>query len=70
MEVDVFINNYREAFGNAAELPIVFWYTDVQVANTEKINGCFFKEMYHTMRESCLFNTPAWDKIHHRINEA
>ena len=26
-----------------------------------------FKEMYHTMRESCLFNTHAWGKIKERI---
>ena len=28
-----------------------------------------FKEMYHTMRESCLFDTHAWGKIKERINE-
>ena len=27
-----------------------------------------FKEMYYTMRESCLFDTPAWGKIRNRIN--
>lgn len=27
-----------------------------------------FKEMYHTMRESCLFGTHAWGKIKERIN--
>lgn len=45
MEVNVFINNYREAFGEAAELPVVFWYSDTPFADTEKINGCFFKGM-------------------------
>lgn len=45
MEVNVFISNYREAFGEAAGLPIVFWYSDTPVADTEKINGCFFKGM-------------------------
>lgn len=43
MEVKVFINNYREAFGEKAELPIAFWYSDTPLAATEKINGCFFK---------------------------
>jgi hypothetical protein len=43
MEVSIFINNFREAFGEAVELPIVFWYSDIPVADTEKINGCFFK---------------------------
>lgn len=28
---------------------------------------CRFKEMYHTMRESCLFDTHAWGKIKERI---
>lgn len=45
MKVDVFINNFREAFGEAAELPLVFWYSDLSVSKTEKINGCFFKAM-------------------------
>ncbi len=27
-----------------------------------------FKEMYFTMRESCLFDTPAWSKVRNRIN--
>jgi hypothetical protein len=45
MEVNVFINNYREAFGEAAELPTVFWFSDIPVAKTEKINGCFLKGM-------------------------
>lgn len=45
MEVNVFIANYREAFGENAELPIVFWYSDEPVAQTARINGCFFKGM-------------------------
>lgn len=43
MNVKVFITNYREAFGEKAELPIAFWYSDTLLADTEKINGCFFK---------------------------
>lgn len=43
MEIQTFINNYREAFGEKAELPIVFWYSDDNIGNTEKIGGCFFK---------------------------
>lgn len=27
-----------------------------------------FKEMYYTMRESCLFDTPAWNRVRNRIN--
>ena len=50
MEVKVFIDNYREAFGEKTELPIVFWYSDTPLADTEKINGCFFKGL-KTVRE-------------------
>ena len=28
-----------------------------------------FREMYHTMRESCLFGTHAWEKVLERINQ-
>lgn len=45
MKTEVFIQNYREAFGETAELPIVFWYSDQQMGETEKIGGCFFKGM-------------------------
>lgn len=45
MEIKTFIKNYKEAFGESAELPIVFWYSDALENQTEKINGCFFKSM-------------------------
>lgn len=45
MDIQQFISNYREAFGEAAELPIVFWYSDKLEGPIEKINGCFFKGM-------------------------
>lgn len=45
MDTHTFTNNYQEAFGQQAELPIAFWYSDQQEALTEKINGCFFKSM-------------------------
>lgn len=45
METKTFIENYREAFGEQAELPLVFWYSDTLENETEKINGCFFKRM-------------------------
>ncbi|GHT70023.1 hypothetical protein AGMMS50239_37750 [Bacteroidia bacterium] len=50
MEIETFINNYKEAFCETVELPIVFWYSDTAIANTEKIGGCFFKGM-KTVRE-------------------
>lgn len=45
MDIQTFIRDYKEAFGESAELPIVFWYSDTSVAGTDKINGCFFKGM-------------------------
>lgn len=45
MEITTFISHYREAFWEKAELPIVFWYSDASVNETEKIGGCFFKCM-------------------------
>lgn len=43
MEISVFIENYREAFGEAAEMPLAFWYSDEEIEHTDKIGGCFFK---------------------------
>ena len=45
MDIQTFIQNFREAFGEKAELPLVFWYSDTQEGTAEKINGCFFKGM-------------------------
>lgn len=38
-----FIQNFREAFGQKATLPLLFGYSNQPVADTERINGCFFK---------------------------
>lgn len=43
MEAKEFIKNYKEAFGESAELPLVFWYSDKPEGVVERINGCFFK---------------------------
>ena len=43
MELKEFIENYREAFGEGAQLPLLFGYSDTPVAETAKIGGCFFK---------------------------
>lgn len=45
MDIYTFIANYREAFGERAELPIAFWYSNKLESETEKISGCFFKGM-------------------------
>ena len=39
MEIKTFIANYKAAFGENTELPIVFWYSDTLENQTEKING-------------------------------
>ena len=43
MELTEFIQSYREAFGQGAQLPLLFGYSDTPVAQTAKIGGCFFK---------------------------
>ena len=43
MYIKAFIKNYREAFGEKAQLPLLFGYSDQPIADTEKIGGCFFK---------------------------
>lgn len=45
MDVKVFIDTYKKAFSNEAELPIVFWYSDILTDTPQKINGCLFKCM-------------------------
>ena len=45
MDINQFIENYKAAFSEAAELPIAFWYADEPLAQTDKIGGCFFKGM-------------------------
>lgn len=58
MEIRTFIESYTEAFGEAAELPIVFWYSDELVGKTEKIGGCFFKGM-RAVREGEMISLDA-----------
>lgn len=43
MELKKFIQSYREAFGQGAQLPLLFGYSDTPAADTAKIGGCFFK---------------------------
>ena len=37
-----FTEDYREAFGEKATMPIAFWHSDTPVSEPEPINGCFF----------------------------
>ena len=50
MDIQTFIQNFKKAFGENAELPLVFWYSDILEGTAEKINGCLFKGM-KTVRE-------------------
>jgi len=43
MDTQQFIQDFREAFGQKVDLPLLFGYSDNPVAATEKIGGCFFK---------------------------
>lgn len=58
MNIKKFIANYREAFGEKAELPIAFWYSDTVVNEVEKVNGCFFKSM-HQVRKGEIISLSA-----------
>ncbi len=42
-DIKEFIENYHEAFGETAQLPLIFGYSDIAIAETKKIGGCFFK---------------------------
>ena len=61
MDIQTFIQNFREAFGEKAELPLVFWYSDTQEGTAEKINGCFFKGM-KTAREGGIISLNAEER--------
>lgn len=58
MEIRKFIQDYREAFGEAAEMPIAFWYSDEETGHTDKIGGCFFKGM-QSVREGNVISLNA-----------
>lgn len=51
MEIQQFIDNYREAFTDKAPLPVAFWYSHEPLApGTGKIGGCLFKVLGGVMR--------------------
>lgn len=45
MEIKEFINSYREAFSEKAELPVAFWYSDQVEGALKKTQGCMFKAL-------------------------
>lgn len=42
MDNKKFIEDYKQAFGEKAVLPIAFWHSDTPVAESQRVNGCFF----------------------------
>jgi excisionase family DNA binding protein len=57
MNVSTFIQNYTEAFGEHAPLPLLFFYSDTPLADTEKI-----------IRKK--YDVPIWHKSNLTIDEA
>lgn len=45
MYLEEFCAAYREAFGEAAELPLLFWYSQEPLRAVPKVEGCFFKAL-------------------------
>lgn len=44
MDKNVFISNFRKAFGDY-ELPVAFWYSEKPLVDSEKTRGCFIKDL-------------------------
>ena len=45
MDAKEFTAAYAEAFGPAAQLPLLFWYSEEPVRAVPKVEGCFFKAL-------------------------
>jgi len=45
MDAKEFAAAYAEAFGPAAQLPLLFWYSEEPVRAVPKVEGCFFKAL-------------------------
>ena len=43
MDIQTFIQNFKEAFGENAELPLVFWYSDILEGTAEKLTVASLK---------------------------
>ncbi|MCD8297620.1 MAG: DUF169 domain-containing protein [Prevotella sp.] len=39
----ILVETLRQAFGEGLSLPLVFGYSDIPIAETEKVGGCLFK---------------------------
>ena len=47
MDAKEFASAYGEAFGPAAGLPLLFWYSDGPVRAVPKVEGCFSVSYTH-----------------------
>lgn len=45
MKIEEFTAAFREAFGQTAPLPLVFWYSDAPLRAVPRTQGCFFKAL-------------------------
>ena len=54
MDVKEFASAYGEAFGPAAGLPLLFWYSDGPVRAVPKVEGCFFKALAEAREGSAV----------------
>lgn len=50
MQTKDLINKLRTAFGDAMELPIAFWYSDIPEPAPQKVNGCYFQALGATRK--------------------
>ena len=58
MDAKEFASAYGEAFGPAAGLPLLFWYSDGPVRAVPKVEGCFFKALAEAREGSAVFDNP------------
>ena len=54
MDAKEFASAYGEAFGPAAGLPLLFWYSDGPVRAVPKVEGCFFKALAEAREGSAV----------------
>ena len=50
VSVSKFVEDLFNAFGDAFELPIAFWYSGTPAAEVERVNGCYFK-IFHDVKK-------------------
>jgi len=58
--------NGRRTFVGGLDPSVRPWFGENELSYTIPMSR--FREMYHTMRQSCLFDTHAWKKVRQRIN--